>query len=529
MVDDQPRQIISPPAPQSLPLIDLSDVDSQHRETAALARAQEQAKRPFRLSEGPLFRARLLRLSATEHILIIVMHHVITDDWSMGVLFRELAALYQAFSAGRPAPLEKLPTQYADYAAPAASIRCKSEELARLLTYWREQLAELPTLELATDRPRPPQVSHAGAVHRSVVPAALADRVKELGRREGATLYMTLLAAFEVLLHRYSGQTDFAVGSPIAGRLHKDAEGLIGFLANTLVMRADVSGTPTFRELLRRARQTALAAFQHQEMPLESLVEALNPARDTSRHPLFQVLFTLQNAPWPQVRLADLTISYLPLDSQTAKFDLWLSMRETEAGLQTEIEYNTDLFDVATIERMAGHLQTLLESIADDADQPINHLPLLTEREREQIHSWNDTAKDFDSNACLHELFEAQVARTPEAIAVVFEGRQLTYCELNASANRLARYLARYDIRQDTIVGVCLERSPEMVVALLAILKAGGAYVPLDPDYPLDRLAFMIADSRPAAVLTTRALAARLPENESPLICLDDLDDDACQ
>ena len=442
--------------------------------------------------------ALLLRLSATEHILVVVMHHVITDDWSMAVLFHELAALYQAFSAGQPSPLPKLPIQYADYAA--WQRQClQGETLERLLAYWRRKLDGLSTLELPTDRPRPPQVTHAGATLSGLLPAALAQRVKEAGRREGATLYMTLLAAFQVLLHRYSGQDDFAVGSPIAGRTGKDTEGLVGFLANTLVMRADlaapasgpvppaglVSG-PTFREVLRRVRKTALEAFQHQEMPFEGLVEALNPERDTSRHPLFQVLFTLQNAPWPpagkergllsqpagQVQLENLTIGYIPLESHTAKFDLWLSMRETATqgtgcpGLQTDIEYNVDLFDAATIERMMGHFATLLEAIAVNADQPIGLLPILTARERQQIVvEWNDTAKDYPDTACLHQLVEAQVLRSPDAVAVDFEGLQLTFAELNRAANRLARHLARYGGEReagslpqpDRPVGVCLE------------------------------------------------------------------------
>ncbi len=531
VVGDQPCQVVSPPAPQKLPLVDLSEVEQADREAEAMARAQVEARRPFRLNEGPLFRAVLLRPghprsgSATEHILVIVIHHVITDDWSMGVLFHELAVLCPALAAGRQSPLPKLAIQYGEYAARQRQ-ELQGETLDRLLNYWRQRLEGLAMLELPTDRPRPPTVSHAGAVHRCVLPAALANRVKELGRREGATLYMTLLAAFEVLLHRYSGQDDFAVGSPIAGRIHKDTEGLVGFLANTLVMRADLAGNPTFSETLRRVRQTALDAYQHQEMPFEALVEALNPPRDTSRHPLFQVLFTLQNAPWPDVRLADLTISYVPLDSQTAKFDLWLSLRETEAGLQAEVEYNTDLFDAATVARMMGHFETLLESIAADAQRPIGSLPMLSEQERRQILvQWNDTAKDYRSTACLHELVEAQVARSPEAIAVDFEGRQLTYAELNRSANQLARFLARYDLQPDTPVGVCLERSPEMVVSLLAILKAGGAYLPLDPDYPLERLGFMIADSRPAAILTTGRLAATLPGVEAPMVDVDQIAD----
>ncbi len=525
---DQPRQVISPATPQKLPLVDLTEVDPARREAEALARAAAEARRPFRLDEGPLFRAMLLRLSATEHILVVVLHHVITDDWSMGVVFHELAALYKALTAGQPSPLAKLPIQYADYAAWQRQY-LQGETLDRLLAYWRRRLEGLSTLELPTDRPRPPQVSHAGATFRGVLPAALANRVKEAGRREGATLYMTLLAAFQVLLHRYSGQDDFAVGSPIAGRVRKDTEGLVGFLVNTLVIRADLAGNPSFRESLHRVRQTALEAFQHQEMPFEGLVEALNPVRDASRHPLFQVLFTLQNAPWPKVRLADLTISHVPLDTQTAKFDLWLSMRETEAGLQTEVEYNVDLFDAATIERMMGHFETLLESIAADVDQPIDRLPILTDRERRQILlDWNDTAKDYAGTACLHQLVEAQVARSPDAVAVAFEGRQLTFAELNRSANRLARYLARYNVQPDTPVGVCLERSPEMVIGLLAILKAGGAYAPFDPDYPPDRLGFMIADSRPAAVLTTRTLAARLPA-EAPMVYVDEIADALAQ
>ena len=520
MIEDEPRQVISPAVPQKLPLIELTEAD-----TEAAARAQEEARRPFRLHEGPLFRAVLLRLAATEHILVIVMHHVITDDWSMGVLFHELAALYAALSARRPSPLPHLPTQYAEYATWQRQ-QLQGETLDHLLNYWRERLAGLPTLELPTDRARPPLVSHEGAVLRGTLPAALVERVKEVGRRAGATLYMTLLAAFEVLLHRYSGQEDFAVGSPIAARVRKDTEGLVGYLANTLAMRADLAGNPTFRETLRRVRETALAAFQHQEIPFERLVEELNPPRDTSRHPLFQVLFTLQNAPWPKVRLADLSISHVPLDSQTAKFDLWMSLRETDSGLQSEVEYNVALFDAETIGRMMGHFETLLEAIVADADRPIGELPILTEPERRQIlGDWNETAKDYRNTDCLHELIEAQVARSPAAVAVDFEGSQLTYAELNRAANQLARYLARYDVGADTPVGVCLERSPEMVTTLLAILKAGGAYLPLDPDYPPERLGFMIADSRPAAIVTTRALAERLPAVESPLIYIGEIAD----
>ena len=521
MRDDEPRQIISAATPQELPLVDLTEMDPARREAEVAARAEAEARRPFRLSEGPLFRTLLLRLATTEHVLVIVMHHVITDDWSTGVLFRELATLYQAFAAGRPSPLPGLPIQYADYAAWQRQY-LQGETLDRLLDYWRRRLEGLSTLELPTDRPRPPQVTHAGAVFRSVLPAALADRLKEVGRREGATLYMTLLAAFQVLLHRYSGQDDFAVGSPIAGRVRKDTEGLVGFLANTLVMRADLTGNPTFRETLHRVRQTALEAYQHQEMPFEGLVEALNPPRDPSRHPLFQVLFTLQNAPWPKVRLADLTISHVPLDNQTAKVDLWMSMRETETGLQTEVEYNVALFEAATIERMMGHLETLLESIAADADRPIGLLPILTDHERRQILlEWNGTRTDSPKDRCIHEVVEEQAERTPEAVALVFGDQRLTYGELNSRANQLAHYLRRLGVGPDDLVAVYMDRSLELVVALLGILKAGGAYLPMDLAYPPDRLAFMLQDSNAKILITQEGVCDQLSPNAAEMICLD--------
>ena len=529
VIDDQPAQVVEPVTPQMLAMVDLQDVDSEQREAEALARATAEARRPFRLDEGPLWRALLLRLSPTEHILTVVVHHAICDDWSMGVLFYELAELYRAFSAAQPSPLPDLPIQYADFAVWQRG-QLQGETLERLLDYWRRRLQGLANLELPSDRPRPLHVVYAGATISRVFPAALANQLKELGRREGATLYMTLLAAFQVLLYRYSGQEDFAVGSPIAARVRKDTEGLIGFLANTLVMRADMGGNPAFREVLRRVRQTALEAYQHQEMPFEQLVGAINPPRDTSRHPLFQNLFTLQTAPWPNVRLANLTLAHVPLDSGTAKFDLWLSMRETEAGLAADVEYNVELFDALTIERMLGHLAMLLQAIVADPDRPIARLPLLTEAEQRQILvEWNDTAKDYQSSDCLHQLVEAQAARTPEAVAVVFEGQPLTFDGLNRKANQLARYLARYGVGPDTPVGMCLERSVELVVSLLAILKAGGAYLPLDPDYPPERLGFMLRDSRPAVVLTTRALGARLPADEVSLVSLEEVAEDVAR
>ncbi len=529
MIDDQPMQVVEPAKPQMVTIIDLEHVEPAQREAEAVARAQTEARKPFRLDESPLFRTLLLRCSSTEHVLVVVMHHIISDDWSITVLLREVALLYQAFRAGQPSPLEPLPVQYADYAVWQRQ-RLQGEKLQGLLDYWRPRLQDLAPLELPADRPRVLQGQPAGATECMTLPVALADRLRELGRREGATLYMTLLAALQTLLYRYSGQEDFAIGSPIAGRSGKEIEGLVGFFVNTLVLRADLSGNPTFHDLLGRVRQTALDAFQHQDLPFERLVDALNPERDADRNPLFQVMFALQNAPWPELKVAGLAISVIPLDTGMAKFELLFTMREEIQGLSVLAEYDAHRFQAVTIQDMLKRLQILLEAIVADPDRRIAETPLLAEAERRRLLvEWNDTAKDYQSTACLHQQIEAQVARSPAAVAVDFEGQQLTFAELNRKANQLARHLARYNVQPDTPVGVCLERSPEMVVSLLAILKAGGAYGPLDPDYPPDRLGFMIADSRPAAVLTTRTLAARLPAVEAPLVCLDEIADALAQ
>ena len=509
VMDDQPVQVVDPASARELPIVDLGGIEPSRRQAEAMTLARQEARKPFRLDAGPLFRAVLFRFSPVDHALVVVMHHIIADDWSLAILVREMIALYGAFSSGRSSPLKPLAIQFADYAAWQRQ-RLTGETLDRLLGYWREQLYGVVPLELPTDRPRPQYPSGVGGMESALFSTTLANQLKEIGRREGATLFMTLLAAFQTLLWRYSGQEDVAVGSPIAGRLRKETEGVIGFFANTLVMRTALVGSPTFRELLGRARQTVLGALEHQEMPFERLVEELNPPRDTSRHPLFQVAFTLQNAPWPRIELADITLSPLPVDAGAAKFDLWLSLRETAEGLKAELEYDAALFEPATAVRMLEHFRVLLESVAADPDQPIGRLTLLTEGERQQILiEWNDTSRDYQSDACLHELVESQAARTPQAIALDFEGRQLTYRQLNEWANRLARYLRRFGVGPDVPVGVCLERSLEMVASLLAIMKAGGAYAPLDPDYPTERLEFMVGDLRPAAVLTTRALAAR--------------------
>ncbi len=521
--DGSPVQVIAP-APvttAALPLVDLSELPKSEREAQTQRLATEEAQCPFDLSQGPLMRAKLLRLDDEEHVLLLTMHHIVSDGWSMEVFWRELAALYDAFANGQPSPLPELPVQYVDYAIWQRRWLA-GEVLDEQLSYWKRQLADLPALQLPTDRPRPAVQTHRGARQELVLPKLLTEALKELSRREGVTLFMTLLAAFQVLLSRYSGQEDIAVGSPIAGRNRAEIEGLIGFFANTLVVRTDLSGDPTFKELLRRVREVALEAYDHQDVPFEKLVEELQPQRDTSRTPLFQVMLTLQNTPGKALELPGLRLTQQELERGTAKFDLTLSMVEGPEGLRGACEYNTDLFEAATITRMLGHLQTLLEGVVANPAQRLSTLPLLTEAERHQLLiEWNDTQIDYPREACIHRLFEEQAERTPDAVAVVFDDQQLTYRELNRRANQLAHHLRRLGVGPEVLVGICVERSPELVVGVLAILKAGGAYVPLDPAYPKERLAFMLEDAQVPVLLTQERLIEGLPRHAARLVCLD--------
>jgi amino acid adenylation domain-containing protein len=520
--EGRPVQVIGPARPFALPVVDLGAPPGAEREAEALALAGQEARRPFDLAGGPLLRAALLRLGADEHVLLVTLHHIVADGWSLGVLVREVAALYEAFARGRPAPLPELPIQYADFAHWQRQW-LRGEVLEAQLAYWKRQLAGPPAaLGLPTDRPRPAVQSYRGARHAFGLPGPLSEALRGLSRREGATPFMTLLAALQALLGRYTGQADVSVGSPVANRNRAETEGLIGFFVNTLVLRTDLSGNPTFRELLGRVRAVALGAYAHQDLPFEQLVGALQPERDLSRSPLFQVLFVLQNAPLPALRLGQLTLSPVEVEGGTAKFDLTLSLMDTGQGLEGALEYNTDLFDAATVARMAEHFQTLLAGIAADAGQRLADLPLLAEAERRQLLvEWNATAAPFPADACLHELFERQVERGPEAVALVCQEEQLSYAELNARANRLAHHLRERGVGPEARVGLCLERGVEMVVAVLAVLKAGGAYVPLDPDYPSRRLGFMLHDAGVAVLLTQQRLLPRLPPHEARVVCLD--------
>jgi amino acid adenylation domain-containing protein len=552
-VDGRPVQVIAATLSVELPVIELRGLPRALREGEAARLAGEEARRPFDLARGPLLRASLLRLDDTEHVLLLTLHHIVSDGWSMGVLFQELAALYDAYVRGGASPLPELPIQYADFAHWQRQ-RLQGSVLESQLSYWRGQLGGIPgLLELPTDRPGPALQTFRGAVHGFVLPAALAKAVGALGRRQETTPFMTLLAAFKVLLYRCTGQTDVVVGTPIANRTRAELEGLIGFFVNTLVLRTDLGGDPSFRELLGRMRAVTLGAYAHQDLPFERLVEALQPERNLSHHPIFQVMFVFQNTPttaaagtteargaaanarranWADAsrgeaaedvsREAAAPARPPELGTGTSKFDLTLSLAETPQGLLGTFEYNSDLFDAATIERMAGLYRTLLESIVATPDRRVSELPLLTSAQRHQlVVEWNATQAEYPHETCVQHVFEAQVDATPDAVALVFQGQSLSYRELNARANQVAHYLQGLGVGPEVRVGLCVERSLEMVIGLLGILKAGGAYVPLDPTYPQERLAFMLGDAGIAVLLTQERLRERLPASSAHLLLLD--------
>ncbi|MBN3990706.1 MAG: amino acid adenylation domain-containing protein [Nostoc sp. NMS2] len=540
-VDGQPTQIIREqgtenreqgivgisnplaPTPWTVSIVDLKHLSTSEKEIALQQLAQQQAQRPFDLATEALIRTTLIMLSETEHALLVCIHHIVFDGWSLSVFIQELAALYNAYSQGQPPSLMPLPIQYADFAIWQRDW-LQGDVLQSQLSYWQQQLASAPALlSLPTDRPRPAVQTFAGAYQEFVLSVELTDRLEKLSQEQGCTLFMTLLAAYNTLLYRYTKQSDILVGSTIANRDRSEIEGLIGFFVNNLVMRTNLAGNPSFSELLTRVREVALSAYSHQNLPFEMLVEALQPERDLSHTPIFQVMFVLQNAPISEVELSGLTVSPLMSKGITAKFDLTLIMQNTATGLIGVWEYNTDLFDASTIKRMSNHFVTLLSAIVANPQQQISQLPLLTEVEQRQLLvEWNNTQADYPSDRSIHQLFEEQVKRTPDAVAVVFDNQQLTYYQLNCRANQLAHYLRSLGVKPDVLVGICVERSLDMVVGLLGILKAGGAYLPLDPEYPQERLSFMLEDAQVSVLLTQKRLIQRLPECQAKLVCLDE-------
>src|SRR5271157_20951 len=515
-----PVQIISEPAIVELPLAELSGLTEAQREAEVLRLVRQEAQRPFDLAQGPLLRFRLLRLASENYILAVTLHTIVADEWSLNILADELTALYQSYSAGESSPLPDLPMQYEDYVRWQSSAG-QSRDGEFQVSYWRERLAGIPpVMELPTDRPRPPVQRFHGARHWHAITTNLSDSLGELSEQAGVTLFEFLLAAFQVLLFRYTAQDDCVVGSIFSGRDRAETESLIGLFASTAVIRTNIGGDPTFQELLERVREAVRGARKHQNVPFDRLVDELQPERDASRNPLFQVLFSLGTS-LPRLR-AGWELAKLAVDTGTAKVDLQLHLSTRPEGILASFTYNTDLFDAATISRRAGHFETLLESIVVNADQRISALSVLTRAERQQLLvDWNATEADYRRDLCVHQLFEAQARRTPDATAVVFENRHLTYAELNRRANQLAHYLRNLGVGPDILVGIEVERSLEMIVGLLGILKAGGAYVPLDPAFPHDRLAFMLEDAEAPVLLTQQGLVESLPESSAKVVCLD--------
>jgi surfactin family lipopeptide synthetase A len=528
-VNEQPVQIVHPFVPLPLPVIDLRSLTVEERETEAVRLASQEILQPFDLANGPLFRTLLVKLSDTEHRLFLTLHHIIFDGYSLYQIFLpELRTIYDAFLRGEPSPLPELPIQYPDFALWQREWT-QGDVIAEQIAYWKRQLAHASVqLALPTDRSRPAVPTYRGSMHPFALSQSLTNALKSLSMQEGVTLYMLLVATFQMLLFRYSGQDDILIGTAISDRKRKEVQHLMGFFLNTLVLRTNLSGNPTVRDLFQRVREVVLEAHAHPDVPFELLVKELQPERLVGQNPFFQVLLSLE--PPLHIDESGWTLSQMDIETNTAKFDLSLELDDRPEGLIGRFEYNTDLFDVATIERMAGHWQTLLASIVANPEQHITELPLLTAAEQQQILvTWNETANTTNAantihDTCLHQLFESQVQRTPNAIAVRSGNKHLTYHELNTKANQLAHYLQKQGVGPEVLVGICMERSQEMVIAMLGVLKAGGAYVPLDPAYPRERIAFMLHDSQAKVLVTQQKLLATLPEqreHKASVVCLD--------
>ena len=520
-IDGQPVQVVAPSLVVPLAEVDLRHLQGAAREAEVIRLASEEIRQRFHLAEGPLVRSALLFLGEEEYVFVLTMHHIVSDGWSLNIFLKELTALYTAYGAGKGSPLSPLRIQYSDFAVWQRQF-LQGAVLDRQLSYWKGQLVNLPVLEIPTDRPRPPLPSLRGGFHSSKLAGSLTAAIKALSQHEGATRFMTLLAAFQLLLCRWTGQEDIVIGVPVANRNRAELEELIGFFTNTLVMRTDLSSNPTFRELLQRVKEVALGAYAHQDLPFEKLVEELQPQRDLSHNPLFQVTFQLFSSPDSTVTATGADHEPLDVGTDSAMFDLVFNLFEGPAGIEVQVEFSLDLFDPETISGLTQRFRILLEGIIADPDERIWALPLLSAEERRQLLTvWNATVAEYPRDKQIHQLVEEQVARTPEALAVIFRTDQMTYRELNRRANQLAHSLRRLGVEPEVPVGVCIERSPEMVVAFLGVLKAGGAYVPLDPAYPDERMAFILGDSGARVLLARRRTVQRLPNVPSMVLCLD--------
>jgi amino acid adenylation domain-containing protein len=522
VVDGIPWQKVRTAAPITLKRVDLCNVSPMSRERELRRVAAEEINAPFDLTQDPMLRACLIQLDGENHVLLLTVHHIASDGWSFGILNQELSRLYDAYARGESSPLIDPPIQYSDY---CVWQREQFDEglLKEQISYWADQLAGAsPALGLPTDRPRPAAQTYRGSRRAIVLSDEIASSLVELSQHENATLFMTLLAAWMVLLHRYSDEEDIVVGVPTAGRSRVEFENLIGFFVNMLALRVDLSARPTFRQLLAQVREVALDAFAHQDLPFAKLVEELGPPRDLSRSPVFQVVFAFQNTPEVSLELPGLAVTPRSIDGSVSGFDLTLSLQQDSSGISGTLEYSTGLFDAETIERMMGHFEILLQGIVDNPDEIIGHLPMLAAPERERLLvDWNQTAVDFPAEVPVHRLFEEQVERTPDRLAIEHEDDRVSYRELNARANQAAHYLRKRGVGPEMLVGICMSRSVDLVVWLLGILKAGGTYVPLDPDHPRRRTLFILEDSEATLVLTQNEFAGEIPQEHAEIVCID--------
>ena len=520
VVDGLPRQVIVPDPALKIPLVALSNVPSAEKEATRLI--EEDMRQPFDLAECPLFRVKVFRLGHDHHIFMLVMHHILADGWSMRVLAREFVELYEAFSKSRPSPLPELPIQYGDFAMWQRNW-LQGKMLASQLEYWKGKLGgDLPVLELPTNRPRPAVPSRRGAIERFTIDKKILDELERLSQQNGVTLFMTLLTAFDTLLYRYTGQEDILVGTHFANRNRTETEGLIGFFINRLLLRSNLSGDPIFEELLQQTREVTLQAYKNGDIPFEQVAAEIKHKSDLNRTSLVQVMIVLENELEKLPTPSDLKVSVIEFEQPIADVDIYLSFVKTPSGLQGSLQYSTDIFDRSRIVQITRHLLTILNSVISNPRQRVSDLEILSRKERRQLlEEWNDTKADYPKDKCIHELFEEQVEQTPEAVAVVYEKEQLTYRELNERSNRLAHYLRKLGVEPEVLVGICMERSLEMIVGLLGILKAGGAYVPLDPQYPKERLAFMLEDARVKVVLTQERFRGRVGGKVKEIVCLD--------
>jgi amino acid adenylation domain-containing protein/non-ribosomal peptide synthase protein (TIGR01720 family) len=526
--EGKPYQKIAANIDLQLPIIDLQDLPPQQQAQTAQDLAKVEASQPFDLTQAPLMRVKLIRLAPNQATLLLTLHHIIADGWSRGILLRELATSYRALINDEQPSLPALSIQYADFALWQREW-LQREEMQAQLAYWQEKLAKLPTLELPTDYPRTALQKFNGKTESFLLPKTLLESLKQLSKQQGVTLFMLLLAAFKLLLHRYCQQDEIVLGVPSANRNHQQIQSLIGFFVNTLVLRTDLSGNPTFTTLLERIRTTAAEAFEHQEIPFAKVVEALQIERDLSHNPLVQVMFQVQNEAYQlqndsqlDLQIPDLEIHQTWVETGATKFDLTCHIVERSQGLLVVMEYCTDLFQQQTITRMIQHLRVILTAIVENPSLKISQIPILTPQEQHQILvEWNQTQVDYPQK-WLHQLFEEQVQRTPDSVAVCYQEQTLTYQELNSKVNQLAHHLKELGVGCESLVGIYLERSPQLIIALLAVLKAGGAYIPLDNKLPPERLAYMLGDAQPGIILTMAASMRRLPDYQGSVVCLDE-------